>query len=48
MASALLLQHPWTWTPSDILNHFGVHPLRGLSSAEAARHAALYGKNGMF
>ncbi|KAL9714813.1 hypothetical protein Ac2012v2_001473 [Leucoagaricus gongylophorus] len=45
MASALLLQHPWTWTPSDILNHFGVHPSRGLSSAEAARHAALYGKN---
>jgi len=46
MASALV-QQPWTRSSSEILDHFGVHPTHGLSSADAARHAALYGKNGM-
>lgn len=45
--ASVLVQQPWTRSSSEILAHFGVHPTHGLSSADAARHAALYGKNGM-
>ncbi|KAJ3553351.1 hypothetical protein NP233_g12666 [Leucocoprinus birnbaumii] len=44
MASSLL-REPWTRSPNEILQHFSVDPKRGLSSADAARHAELYGKN---
>ncbi|KAJ7752030.1 Ca-transporting ATPase [Mycena metata] len=36
---------PWSQTPAQILEHFGVHPDRGLSSDQAANHALVYGKN---
>ncbi|KAJ7098093.1 hypothetical protein B0H15DRAFT_902178 [Mycena belliarum] len=36
---------PWAQTPEQILEHFGVHPDRGLSSDQAAKHAQVYGKN---
>ncbi len=45
--SALVLQEPWTRSPDELLQHFSVDKKRGLSSEEAARHAELYGKNGM-
>ncbi|KAJ7046600.1 hypothetical protein C8F04DRAFT_1307441 [Mycena alexandri] len=36
---------PWSQTPAQILEHFGVHPDRGLSADQAANHAQVYGKN---
>ncbi|KAK7043644.1 hypothetical protein VNI00_008255 [Paramarasmius palmivorus] len=39
------LEVPWTKTPEEILQHFSVDPVRGLSSAQAAKHAEIYGKN---
>ncbi|KAJ3773834.1 Ca-transporting ATPase, partial [Lentinula raphanica] len=39
------MNHPWTSTPEEILAHFNVEPSRGLSSAQAAKHAEIYGKN---
>ncbi|KAJ7172658.1 hypothetical protein C8R46DRAFT_160090 [Mycena filopes] len=36
---------PWSQTSGQILEHFGVHPDRGLSSDQAAKHAQVYGKN---
>lgn len=40
------MEAPWTKSPEEILQHFGVDPSRGLTSAQAAKHAELYGKNG--
>jgi Ca2+ transporting ATPase len=37
---------PWTNSPQEILQHFGVDSTRGLTSAQAAKHAELYGRNG--
>ncbi|KAI0797816.1 calcium-transporting ATPase [Abortiporus biennis] len=39
------LDTPWTKTSDEILQHFSVDPIRGLSSDLAAKHAELYGKN---
>ncbi|RDB24075.1 Sarcoplasmic/endoplasmic reticulum calcium ATPase 3 [Hypsizygus marmoreus] len=36
---------PWTKSPQDILQHFGVDPKQGLSPEQAAKHAEIYGKN---
>jgi P-type Ca2+ transporter type 2A len=41
------LEVPWTNTPEEILQHFSVDPVRGLTSAQAAKHAEIYGKNGV-
>lgn len=40
------MNNPWTNTPEEILAHFNVDASRGLSSAQAAKHAEIYGKNG--
>ena len=42
------MDEPWTKSPDEILQHFQVDSTRGLSSAQAAKHAELYGKNGAF
>jgi hypothetical protein len=42
------MEAPWTKSPDQILEHFGVDSDRGLSSDQAAKHAEIYGKNGMF
>ncbi|KAJ7489883.1 hypothetical protein B0H11DRAFT_2010823 [Mycena galericulata] len=39
------MEAPWSQSPQHILEHFGVHPDRGLSSDQAAKHAQVYGKN---
>ncbi|KAF8212415.1 hypothetical protein K438DRAFT_1928525 [Mycena galopus ATCC 62051] len=39
------MEAPWSQTPAQLLEHFGVHPERGLSSDQAAKHAQVYGKN---
>ncbi|KAJ7905322.1 hypothetical protein B0H14DRAFT_2659857 [Mycena olivaceomarginata] len=39
------MEAPWSQTPAQVLEHFGVHPERGLSSDQAAQHAQVYGKN---
>ncbi|KAF7304679.1 Calcium-transporting ATPase [Mycena kentingensis (nom. inval.)] len=39
------MDSPWAQSPQQILEHFGVHPDRGLSSDQAAKHAQVYGKN---
>ncbi|KAL0579971.1 hypothetical protein V5O48_002055 [Marasmius crinis-equi] len=39
------MDEPWTKSPDEILQHFQVDSDRGLSSAQAAKHAELYGKN---
>ncbi|EGN95477.1 hypothetical protein SERLA73DRAFT_162342 [Serpula lacrymans var. lacrymans S7.3] len=36
---------PWTKTPQQILEHYRVDPVRGLTADQAAKHAELYGKN---
>ncbi|KAL0947102.1 hypothetical protein HGRIS_013240 [Hohenbuehelia grisea] len=36
---------PWTKSPEQILEHFGVDSTRGLTADQAAKHAELYGKN---
>jgi Cation transporter/ATPase, N-terminus len=38
---------PWTLSPQVILDHFQVDPSRGLTSRQAAKHAEIYGTNGM-
>jgi Ca2+ transporting ATPase len=40
------MDSPWTILPQDILAHYSVDPQQGLSGADAAKHAQLYGKNG--
>jgi hypothetical protein len=42
------MEAPWTKSPREILEHYGVDPNRGLSSDQAAKHAEIYGKNGAF
>ncbi|KAJ7273542.1 Ca-transporting ATPase [Mycena haematopus] len=39
------MEAPWSQTAEQLLDHFGVHPQRGLSSDQAAQHAQVYGKN---
>ncbi|KAJ7219107.1 Ca-transporting ATPase [Mycena pura] len=39
------MEAPWSLTPEQVLEHFGVNPERGLSSDQAAKHAQVYGKN---
>ncbi|ESK93023.1 calcium-transporting atpase [Moniliophthora roreri MCA 2997] len=41
----MALEAPWTKTPEEILQHFSVDPVRGLTSSQAAKHAEIYGKN---
>ena len=36
----------WTNSPEDVFQHFQVDPNTGLSSAQAAKHQSVYGKNG--
>jgi Ca2+ transporting ATPase len=38
---------PWTKTPEEILQYYAVDPTSGLSPDQAAKHAELYGKNGV-
>ncbi|KAJ7285666.1 hypothetical protein C8J57DRAFT_1285498, partial [Mycena rebaudengoi] len=39
------MDSPWSQSPDHILEHFGVHPDRGLTADQAAKHAQVYGKN---
>jgi len=39
---------PWTKSPREILEHFRVHSEQGLTAEQAANHAKLYGKNGLW
>ncbi|KAH9484051.1 Calcium-transporting ATPase sarcoplasmic/endoplasmic reticulum type [Psilocybe cubensis] len=39
------MEAPWTKSPKEILDHYGVDPIRGLTTAQAAKHAEMYGKN---
>lgn len=41
------MEAPWTKSPQQVLDHYSVDPRAGLSEAQAAKHAELYGKNGM-
>ncbi|EEB96375.1 hypothetical protein MPER_04502, partial [Moniliophthora perniciosa FA553] len=41
----MALEVPWTKAPEEILQHFSVDPVRGLTSSQAAKHAEIYGKN---
>ncbi|KAG6335156.1 hypothetical protein ID866_3940 [Astraeus odoratus] len=36
---------PWTHTPEQILEHFRVDPVNGLSKDQVQKHADLYGRN---
>ena len=38
----------WTQTREEVLQHFSVIEKIGLSQAQAAQHALLYGRNGMY
>jgi P-type Ca2+ transporter type 2A len=42
------MEAPWTKSAEQVLQHFVVDSSRGLSSAQAAKHAELYGKNGQY
>ena len=37
----------WTRTSQSVLDHFNSDAAKGLTSLQAQRHAALYGRNGM-
>ncbi|TFK42951.1 Ca-transporting ATPase [Crucibulum laeve] len=39
------MEAPWTKTPQEILEHYGVDATRGLTFDQAAKHAEIYGKN---
>ncbi|KAI0948269.1 hypothetical protein AcV7_009069 [Taiwanofungus camphoratus] len=41
----LPMDAPWTQSPQEVLQHYTVDPVRGLTSDLAAKHAELYGKN---
>lgn len=41
------MEAPWTKTPQEILEYFGVNPNDGLSEDQVVKHAGIYGKNGM-
>ena len=41
------MEAPWTKTPQEILDYFGVNPKDGLSEDQVAKHAEIYGRNGM-
>jgi hypothetical protein len=38
----------WAKTAEEVLRHFSVNHLTGLSSRQAAEHAERYGKNGEY
>ena len=40
------MDHPWTLTPHQVLDHFQVNPTTGLSRSQAIKHAEIYGPNG--
>ncbi|PPQ68498.1 hypothetical protein CVT26_003437 [Gymnopilus dilepis] len=40
------MEAPWTKTPQEILDYFGVNPKDGLSEDQVAKHAEIYGRNG--
>jgi len=40
------MEAPWTRSTQEILDYYGVDATRGLSPAQAAKHAEKYGKNG--
>jgi len=44
--SMAILDVPWTLTPGQILEHFGVDAGTGLSEDRARKHADIYGRNG--
>jgi Ca2+ transporting ATPase len=39
------MDHPWTLSSKQVLEHFSVNPETGLTTAQATKHAELYGKN---
>ncbi|CAA7265392.1 unnamed protein product [Cyclocybe aegerita] len=39
------MEAPWSKSPQEILAFYNVDPTRGLSAAQAAKHAEIYGKN---
>ncbi|KAF8911134.1 calcium-transporting ATPase [Gymnopilus junonius] len=39
------MEAPWTKTPQEVLDYFGVNPKDGLSENQVAKHAEIYGKN---
>jgi len=39
------MDSPWTLSPEQVLEHFQVDALRGLTSTQAAKHAEIYGSN---
>lgn len=43
-----VMDSPWAKSPEEILQHFNVDAIRGLSSDQAAKHAELYGRNGKY
>jgi len=38
---------PWTKTPEEVLQYYAVDPTSGLGPIQVAKHAELYGKNGL-
>ena len=42
-----MLDDPWTKTPEEVFQYYSVDPSRGLTSDLAAKHAELYGRNGV-
>lgn len=41
------MEAPWTSTPQQILDYYAVDAKQGLSADQAAKHAEIYGRNGM-
>ena len=40
------MDHPWTLTPHQILKHFDVDPITGLSLSQVKKYEEIYGING--
>ena len=40
------MEAPWTASAEEVLQYYSVDRTQGLTSAAAAKHAELYGKNG--
>lgn len=41
-----MLDRAWTYTPADVLAHFGTNPKTGLSDAQVRQNREAYGLNG--
>jgi P-type Ca2+ transporter type 2A len=41
------MEASWTKSPQATLEYFGVDTIGGLTADQAAKHAELYGKNGL-